>query len=102
MWPKRKRNFSTICVNKCGTKKRNSYRKLRDSSFNVFSGFCSAMSRNKRFVSFCISLIFTYCLFAEKMVTIEIYLLNFFERVKMLDKMAISAIMLKIVEKDPF
>ena len=35
------------------------------------------------------------------MVTIKIFLINFF-RVKMRDKMAISAYILKIVEKDPF
>ena len=42
----------------------------------------------QRFVSFCISLIFTYCLFVDKkLATI---------------KMAISAYILKIEEKDPF
>ena len=47
----------------------------------------------QRFVSFCISLIFTYCLFVEKkLVTIEIFPLNFLGGgggggVKMRDKM---------------
>ena len=36
----------------------------------------------------------------KKLVTIK--LLNFFAGVKMCDKMAISAYILKIVEKDPF
>ena len=46
----------------------------------------------QRFFSFCISLISTYCLFEEKkLVTIEIFLLNFFWGVKMHDKMEISA-----------
>ena len=35
-------------------------------------------------------------------VTIELFLLNFVGVVKMCDKMAISAYILKIVEKDPF
>ena len=34
--------------------------------------------------------------------TIKHFLLNFFGGVKMCDKMAISAYILKIVEKDPF
>ena len=34
--------------------------------------------------------------------TIKHFLLNFFWGVKMCDKMAISAYILKIVEKDPF
>ena len=43
-----------------------------------------------------------YCLFVEKkLVTIKRFLLNFWG-VKMCDKMAISAYILKIVEKDPF
>ena len=49
------------------------------------------------------SLIFTYCLFVEKeLVTIERFLLNFFGGSKMCDKMAISAYILKIVEKNAF
>ena len=59
----------------------------------------------QRLVSFCISLIFKNCLFVEKKsVTIKHFLLNFFfgGGVKMCDKMAISAYILKIVEKDPF
>ena len=47
-----------------------------------------------------------YCLFVEKkLVTIKHFLLNFFflgGGFKMCDKMAISAYILKIVEKDPF
>ena len=55
-----------------------------------------------RFVSFCISLIFTYWLFVgKKLLTIKHFLLKFWG-VKMCDKMAISAYILKIVEKDPF
>ena len=43
-----------------------------------------------------------YCLFVEKkLVTIKHFLLNFFG-VKICDKMAMSAYILKIVEKDPF
>ena len=58
---------------------------------------------SNRFVSFSISLIFTYCLFVEKsLVAIKHFLLNFFGGVKMCDKMAISAYILKIVENDPF
>ena len=59
-----------------------------------------------RFVSFCISLIFTYHLFTQKkLVTIKHFLLNFFflgGGVKMCDKMAICAYILKIVEMNPF
>ena len=36
------------------------------------------------------------------MVTIKLFLLNFFGGVKMCDKMAISAYVLKIVENNPF
>ena len=55
------------------------------------------------YASFCISLIFMYCLFVEKkLVTIKHFLLNLFLGVKMSDKMAISAYILKIVEKNPF
>ena len=47
-------------------------------------------------------IIFTDCLFVEKkFVTIKHFLLNFFW-VKMCDKIATSAYILKIVEKDPF
>ena len=43
-----------------------------------------------------------YCLFVEKnLVTIKQFVLNFLG-VKMCDKMAISAYILKIVKKDPF
>ena len=38
----------------------------------------------------------------KKLVTIKHFLLNFFFWVKMCDKIAISAYILKIVEKDPF
>ena len=38
----------------------------------------------------------------KKLVTIKLFLLNFFGGVKMCCKMAISAYILKIVEKDPF
>ena len=57
------------------------------------------------FVSFCISLIFMYCLFTEKkLVTIKLFLFNFFfgGGVKMCDKMAISTYIMKIAENDPF
>ena len=56
-----------------------------------------------RFVLFCISVIFKYCLFVKKkLMTIKHFFLNFFWEVKMCDKMAISAYILKIVENDPF
>ena len=56
-----------------------------------------------RFVSFFISLIFTYRLFVEKkLVTIKQFLLNFSGGVKMCDKMALFAYILKLVETDPF
>ena len=53
-----------------------------------------------RFLSFCIRLIFTYCLFAERRsVLIKLFILNFFGGSKCV---RISAYILKIVEKDPF
>ena len=63
-------------------------------SFTNISSFNTKQKKLQRFVLFCISLIFTCCLFLKKMVTTEI--------VKMYDKMRISAYILKIVEKDPF
>ena len=55
----------------------------------------------QRFVSFCISLIFTCCLFVEKeLVIIEIFLLDF-SWVKMRDKMAISAYIREESKKRP-
>ena len=43
--------------------------------------FCLYQKILQRFVSFCISLIFTYCLFVEKkLVTIKHFFLNFFDR----------------------
>ena len=57
----------------------------------------------KRFVSFCISLIFMYCLFVEKeLVTIEISLLDFSAGQKCVTKWQFLLIFLKRVEKDPF
>ena len=61
----------------------------------------------QRFVSFCISLIFTYCLFVEKkLVTIKHFLLNFSFFLggggQNVWQMANSTYILKIVEKDPF
>ena len=41
-------------------------------------------------------------IYGKKLVTIKIFLLNFFGGFKMRDKMEISAYILKIVEKDPF
>ena len=55
-----------------------------------------------RFASFCISLIFTYCLFVEKELwTIKIFLLDFFGGPKKRDKMAISAYILEKSGKGP-
>ena len=55
-----------------------------------------------RFASFCINLIFMYCLYVEKkLVTIKHLFLNFLG-VKMCDKMAISAYILKIIERTHF
>ena len=69
---------------------------------NFYQYFVFAKKMLQRFVSFCISLIFTYYLLVEKkLVTIKHFLLDFFG-VKMCDKMAISAYNLKTVEKDPF
>ena len=56
-----------------------------------------------RFVSFCISFMFTYCLFVEKkLVMIKHFLLNFFGGSKCVTKWQISTYILKIVEKDIF
>ena len=62
------------------------------------------------FLSFCISLIFMYCLFLEKRLTIKLFLFNLFfflgggggGGVRMCDKMAISTYIMKIAENDPF
>ena len=70
-----------------------------ESKFYQYFVFTKAIPQ--RFVSFCIILIFKYYSFVEKMVKIKLFLLNFIG-VKMCDKMAISAYVLKIVEKDPF
>ena len=44
-----------------------------------------------------------YCLFTDKkLVTIKLFLFNFFGGVKMCDKMAISTYIMKIAEIDPF
>ena len=73
--------------------------------FEIFSDSLSgAIAESKsrkilqRFVSFCISLIFTYCLFVEKNGDD----LNLPSQLFLGDQMAISVYILKIVEKDSF
>ena len=57
----------------------------------------------QRFVSFYISLIFTYCLFVEKeLVTIQIFFLDFSRGQKFVTKWKLLIIFLKRVEKDLF